>query len=76
MTNREQIESSINYSEYEDREIAEVLCDMIDAIGGMSYGLKEPLTKWLGLECDPKTNNWGELDKKERADYYEEDEEE
>ena len=29
-----------------------------------------------GLECDPETNNWGELDKKERADYYEEDEEE
>lgn len=76
MTNREQLESSINYSEYQDSEIAEVLCDMIDAIGGMSYGLKEPLTKWLGLECDPETNNWGGLDKKERADYYEEDEEE
>lgn len=76
MTNREQLESSINYSEYQDSEIAEVLCDMIDAIGGSSYELKKPLTKWLGLECDAETNNWGELDKKERADYYEEDEEE
>ena len=74
MTNREQIGFAINFSEYEDREVAEHLCDMIDAIGGSSYDLKTPLTKWLGLECDPDTNNCGELDKKERADYYEEDE--
>ena len=75
MTNREQIAFTINFSEYEDIEVAERLCEMIDAIGGIGYSLKKPLTKWLGLECDAD-NNWGELDEKERADYYEEEDEE
>lgn len=73
MTNREQIAFAINYEEYEDREVAEQICDMIDAIGGIGYSLREPLEKWLGLECEPETNNWGELDEKERADYWEEE---
>ena len=69
MTNREQIAWAINYSEYEDSEIAEEICEMIDAVGGISYDLKEPIRKWLSLNCNPETNNWGELDEKDRADY-------
>lgn len=70
MTNREQLAWAINYSEYEDREVAEQICDMIDAIGGHGYGLRKYVERWLELECDPDTNNCGELDKKERADYW------
>lgn len=76
MTNREQIAFAISFTEYEDREVAEQICDMIDAVGGIGYDLREPLKKWLGLECDPETNNWGELDEKDRADYLEEGEQE
>lgn len=68
MTNREQIAFAIAYSEYDNSEVAEFLCDMIDAIGGSSYSLKEPLTKWLGLKCD-EHNNWGILDEKDKADF-------
>lgn len=69
MKNREQLAWAISYSEYEDSEVAEQICDMIDAVGGTAYGLKEPIRKWLGLECEPETNNWGELDEKDRLDY-------
>lgn len=75
MTNREQIAFTVTETEYADSEVAEQLCEMISAIGGIGYSLKEPLTKWLGLECNPDTNNWGELDEKDRADYYEEEDE-
>ena len=74
MTNREQIEFAFNFSEYEDKEIADLICDIIEAVGGCSYGLKKPLEKWLKLKCDPITNNWGELDEKDRADYEENEE--
>ena len=74
MTNREQLAWAINYSEYEDREVAEQICDMIDAVGGHGYSLRKYVERWLKLECDPQTNNWGELDETERADYWEDEE--
>lgn len=49
--------------------VAEQICDMIDAIGGDGYSLRNYVERWLKLERDPQTNNWGELDKKDRADY-------
>ena len=61
MTNREQIGFVLGFREYDDAEVAAEICDMIDAVGGDSYGLKEPLTKWLALTCDPDTNEWGKL---------------
>ena len=76
MTNREQITFTLQYSEYEDSEVAEQLCDMINAVGGLGWDLRKPLTKWLGLECDADTNNWGKLDAKDRADYDESEAEE
>lgn len=70
MNNREQIAWAVQFSEYSDREVAEILCEMIDAIGGSTYHYREPLEKWLGLECDKDTNNWGELAEEERLDYF------
>jgi hypothetical protein len=75
MTNREQIAWAISFSEYEDKEVADQICGMIDAVGGNTFCLKESLEKWLGLECEPDTNNCGELEEKDRADYFWEDEE-
>ena len=61
MTNREQIAWAIGYSEYEDSEVADMISDMVDAIGCSIYFERDRLTEWLGLECD-EYNNWGELE--------------
>lgn len=62
MTNREQIAWAISYSEYTDREVAEQIAKMIEAIGHyLGREDEKNLERWLGLECDPETNNWGVL---------------
>lgn len=64
MTNREQIAWSFGFSDYDDRDIALIVSDILDA-AGVAYLIQadlDRLGKWLGLECDPETNNWGVLE--------------
>lgn len=63
MTNREQIAWSLGFSDYDDREIARIVADMLDAanVAFMLQDDRDRLEKWLRLDCDPETNNWGVL---------------
>lgn len=63
MTNREQIAWSFGFSDYNDRDIARIVSDMLDAanVAFMLQVDRDRLEKWLGLDCDPETNNWGVL---------------
>lgn len=63
MTNREQIAWSFGFSDYDDRDIARIVSDMLDAanVAFMLQADRDRLEKWLGLDCDPETNNWGVL---------------
>lgn len=63
MTNREQVAFSFKFEDYDDRDIAEIVSDMLDAIGVyIDSEERARLKKWLGLHCDPETNNWGILE--------------
>jgi len=64
MTNREQVAWAMKFSDYENSEVAGIIIDMCQACGIPAYHFmhRENIEKWLGLECDPETNNWGELD--------------
>lgn len=63
MTNREQVAWSFGFSDYDDRAVAEIVAEMLDA-AGVAYLVSEDrarLEKWLGLQCDDG-NNWGVLE--------------
>ncbi|MDY3078844.1 MAG: hypothetical protein SOR56_01305 [Oscillospiraceae bacterium] len=63
MTNREQVTFSFEFGDYDNRNIAEIVSDMLDAIGVYIDSEEQArLEKWLGLHCDPETNNWGILE--------------
>ena len=62
MTNREQVAWAFGFGDYEDRNIAEIVSEMLDAIGVyIDRRERKRLEEWLGLSCDPETNNWGIL---------------
>lgn len=63
MTNREQVTWSFGFSDYDDRAIAQIVSDMLDAAGAayLDSADRARLERWLGLHCDPETNNWGVL---------------
>ncbi len=63
MTNREQVAWSFGFSDYDDRAIAQIVSDMLDA-AGVAYLDSADITqlaRWLELFCDSETNNWGVL---------------
>lgn len=60
MTNREQLAFCLNFSEYSNHEIAEILSDFCEECGISAYFERSNIEKWLGLKCD-ENNNWGEL---------------
>lgn len=63
MTNREQVAWSFGFSDYDDRAIAQIVSDMLDA-AGVAYMDSADITqleRWLELFCDPEINNWGVL---------------
>ncbi|MCI9458687.1 MAG: hypothetical protein HFE44_17235 [Oscillospiraceae bacterium] len=64
MTNREQIAWAFGFGDYDNREIARMVSDMLDAVGVAYLDSADcaRLEKWLGLECEPDTNNWGVLE--------------
>ena len=63
MTNREQVTFSFEFGDYDNRNIADIVSDMLDAIGVYIDSEEQArLEKWLGLHCDPETNNWGILE--------------
>ncbi len=60
MTNREQIAWSLGFCDYDNRDVAEILTEMLDAIDVyMDKDESKRLERWLALNCDPETNNWG-----------------
>ena len=62
MTNREQVAWAFGFGDYDDRNIAEIVSEMLDAIGVyIDSRERKRLEEWLGLSCDPETNNWGVL---------------
>lgn len=70
MTNREQVSWAFRFSEYDDRDIARIVSDMLDAanVACMLQADRDRLEKWLGLDCDPETNNWGVLEEEAEHD--------
>ena len=60
MTNREWLAWALNYSEYEDKDVADMISDCLMEIkdeDDCSLAIicgneKELLTEWLGKECD------------------------
>lgn len=64
MTNREQVAWAFGFGDYNDRDVAEIVSEMLDA-AGVAYldGADQArLEKWFGLDCEPETNNWGILE--------------
>lgn len=59
MTNREQLAWTLGFSEYEDKEVADIIADRLmeitdedDCSVAVICGRdKELLTEWLGKEC-------------------------
>lgn len=59
MTNREQLAWALDFSEYEDKEVADIIADRLmeitdedDCSVAVICGKdKELLTEWLGKEC-------------------------
>lgn len=70
MTNREQVSWAFGFSEYDDRAIARIVSDMLDAanVACMLQADRDRLEKWLRLDCDPETNNWGVLEEEAEHD--------
>lgn len=71
MTNREQVAWAFAFSEYDARDLAVIVSDLLDAAGVafLDKHDRELLAAWLELKCDPETNNWGtfpEIDDEER----------
>ena len=64
MTNREQVAWALSFSEYDDRTAAETVSEMLDAAGVafLDSAERARLEKWMGLKCEPETNNWGVLE--------------
>lgn len=60
MTNREQLAFALGFSEYEDKEVADIIADCLmgitdedDCSVAVICGKdKELLTEWLGKECE------------------------
>lgn len=62
MTNREQVSWAFGFGDYDDSNIANIVSEMLDAIGVyIDRRERKRLEEWLGLNCDPETNNWGVL---------------
>ena len=71
MTNREQITWAFGFSDYNNYDIAEIVSDMLDAVGVVAYmdsSERKRIEKWLGLHCDPETNNWGVLEDEDETE--------
>ncbi len=59
MTNREQLAFALGYSEYEDKEVADIIADILMeitdeddcSIAVICGSDKKLLTEWLGKEC-------------------------
>ncbi len=68
MTNREQLAFSLAFGDYDNKIVADILSDFADAVGGSLYFERENIEKWLGLECDKETNNWGELELEDESE--------
>ena len=64
MTNRDQIAWVLNWSDYDNREVAKTVSKMLAAAGATVLDSTEcaRLEKWFGLKCEPETNNWGVLE--------------
>jgi len=61
MTNREQVAWAMGFGDYDTRNVAEIIADMMGAIGVfMDSDERQRLEKWLDLSCD-ENNNWGVL---------------
>ena len=62
MTNREQVAWSL-VLRLRDGAIAQIVSDMLDAAGAayLDSADRARFERWLGLHCDPETNNWGVL---------------
>lgn len=63
MKNREQVAWAFGFGDYDDRDIAQIISDMLDAanVAFLLQADRDRLEKWLGLDCCPETNNWGVL---------------
>ena len=64
MTNKDSLLLELNYAE-DDRDIAEALIQFMWAVDAVPAD-KENVVKWLSLECNKETNNWGVLPEKEQ----------
>lgn len=62
MTNRKQLAWTFGFSEYDEREVAEQIAEMLmeTDIAYLHGETLERLEKWLSLECD-ECGNWGKL---------------
>ena len=57
MTNREQVAWALGFGDYDTRNVAEIIADMMGAIGGF---MDRDERQRLDLSCD-ENNNWGVL---------------
>lgn len=66
MKNREQIAWAFGFDDYANSDIADIVSDMLYAAVGyyLLADERDRFEKWLGLQCDPETNNWGVLEEK------------
>lgn len=66
MTNREQIAWALRSEIYSNRDIADIVSDMLDAADAAFLGTEDRkrIEKWMGLQCD-EDNNWGVLEGEE-----------
>lgn len=63
MTNREQVALVFGFLDYDDSTVAEIVSEMVEAVGSyLGVDGRRNLEKWLALECDPETNEWGTLE--------------
>lgn len=64
MTNREQVAWAFGFGDYDDRDVAEIVSEILDA-AGVAYldsADRARLEKWFGLDCEPETDNFGILE--------------
>ena len=64
MTNRAVFFRMIEYSEYTDREIADIIGDMLCSAKVLYLCLEDidRLNRWMKLECDLETLNFTDLE--------------
>lgn len=64
MTNRAVFFRKIEYSEYTDREIVDIIGDMLRSAKVLYLCLEDidRLNRWMKLECDSETLNFTDLE--------------